>query len=63
MPFPITDWQFWLVTLIALVAAWFVLREVAPPGMMDRVLGRKKRGQRRASLTIEGKRAETKRTP
>ena len=57
MPFPIHDWQFWLVTAIAVVAAWFVLREVLPPPL----LGRKKRAQRKhANLTIEGKRTTSR---
>jgi len=47
---PVTDWQFWVVTLLALGAAWYILREVLP----FKFLRRKPKG-RAASLTIEGK--------
>jgi hypothetical protein len=46
------DWQFWIVTLAALCAAAWLLRGVIPG------LSRKKKGQKRATLTIGGKSIE-----
>ncbi len=50
-PFPLSDWQFWVATLLALVALGWLLRALIP---WRRLLGRKdkKRG-RRATLTLE----------
>lgn len=49
---PFADWQFWLVTLIALVALWLMLRPLLPP----RLGGKRGRGKRtRATLTIGGR--------
>jgi len=49
--FPIDDWQFWVVTGAAMVAAWWLLR-----GLLPRSLGgkRKRRG-RRTTLTVGGR--------
>lgn len=53
-PFPAHDWQFWVVTIIALVALAWLLRGVAPiPVLTER--WKRRRHQRRAALTIEGK--------
>jgi hypothetical protein len=50
MSMPVGDWQFWVVTGIAAVALWFVLREAVPWWPW------KRRGKgKAASLTIEGK--------
>lgn len=49
---PWGDWQFWVVTAIAGVALWFVLREVVPGKWWP--WKRKVRGKA-ASLTVEGK--------
>jgi hypothetical protein len=49
-PLPIHDWQFWVVTLIALFALWFVLRRALPA----RLGGRKSKGVK-TTLTIAGK--------
>lgn len=51
--FPIGDWQFWVVTVLALVAVLWLLRNVLP---IRRLLGRRKpSAKRRATLTIGGK--------
>jgi len=49
---PVHDWQFWVVTAIALVAAWLVLRMVVPARWWP---WKKRRAGRPASLTIGGK--------
>lgn len=48
---PLADPQFWIVTLVALCAAAWLLRKLLPA-----VLGRKhrKRGSTRATLTVGG---------
>jgi len=46
--FPVHDWQFWVATVIALAAAVWVVRGVAPVG------GRRGGGARRVKLTISG---------
>lgn len=50
MSLPWGDWQFWVVTVVAAAALWFVLREVVPGWPWKR----KKKGKA-ASLTVEGK--------
>ncbi|HMN95028.1 MAG TPA: hypothetical protein PKC43_00175 [Phycisphaerales bacterium] len=50
---PITDWQFWVATSIAAVAAWLVLRPIARPLLRRGVRGRGR--VRRTGLTIEGR--------
>jgi len=55
MSFPWRDWQFWVATIIALAAAWYVLRNLIPPGLLPPML-RKKPPAKKATLTIEGKR-------
>jgi hypothetical protein len=42
MSFPITDWQFWVATLLVLVGAAFLVRSLAP---------RRPRGKR-TTLTV-----------
>lgn len=47
---PIADWQFWVVSLVALIAAWVVLRPIVAP-----LLRRRPHVPRRkTALTIEG---------
>lgn len=46
---PVGDWQFWVVTLIAVVGVFVLLRVVKP----------KRKAKKRTSLTIEGR--QTKR--
>lgn len=50
MSIPWNDWQFWVVTGVALLALLYILREVIP----IKPFRRKAKG-RSASLTIEGK--------
>lgn len=53
--FPVADWQFWIVTVLAIGALWFVLRSVLPAK-----LGGKRGGVRkRTTLTISGKLPES----
>lgn len=59
MSFPIGDWQFWAVTVIALGALVWFLR-----GLLGAVMpGRraKRRRSKRATLTIEGRPAGERR--
>ncbi|MBX3364800.1 MAG: hypothetical protein KF866_08555 [Phycisphaeraceae bacterium] len=48
MPFPVHDWQFWVATLAAVGALWFLIRRLMPHR------ARRRKG-RRALLTVEGK--------
>ncbi|HVZ93224.1 MAG TPA: hypothetical protein VG797_01815 [Phycisphaerales bacterium] len=48
------DWQFWAVTAIFVLAAGWLLRGVLPiPVIRERL--RRKKHERRASLTVEGR--------
>lgn len=50
MSLPVGDWQFWVATVLAVAAAWYVLQHLLPfPGK------RRKRQRRRVSLTIGGR--------
>ncbi len=51
---PWHDWQFWVVSLIAVVAAWAVLRMLIPAGL----LGAKRTKATKAQLTVGGKPVE-----
>jgi hypothetical protein len=55
---PVHDWQFWVVSAIALVALVYLLRRVVPAGF----LGTKKPGTK-TSLTIGGKAIDAKSPP
>ena len=46
---PLNDWQFWVVTLIAAVGVFILIRVVKP----------KRKAKKRTTLTIEGR--QTKR--
>jgi hypothetical protein len=46
MSLPLSDWQFWVTTIVTLVALWFVARTLWP---------RKKRAKR-TNITVGGKR-------
>jgi hypothetical protein len=48
---PVHDWQFWVVTLIALIAAALVLRAIIPDKWQP---WRKKSKGSKATLTIGG---------
>jgi hypothetical protein len=58
---PWHDWQFWLVTAAALVAAWFVLRTVLPrrkdagPGCPGCGPGQAAARPRRTTLTVSAR--------
>lgn len=52
MKFPVHDWQFWVVTLAAVVAVGVILRAMLPAKINP--FKRKKVGQR-ATLTVGGK--------
>lgn len=56
--FPVSDWQFWVATLIALAAACFLLR--TPIASIHRLIRRKPKPpkQTRVSLTVEGDKAK-----
>jgi hypothetical protein len=51
---PIGDWQFWIVTALALVAGGYLLRNVLPVPFFSRRAARKKH-ERPAALTISAK--------
>ena len=51
MSVPWHDWQFWAVTLIALLALWWLARGLLPGAG-------KRRGRTKATLTVRGKRVE-----
>lgn len=56
-PLPVGDWQFWLVTALALIAAAWLLRGVLPiPSLRARL--RRKKQTKRATLTIDGRSVE-----
>ncbi len=46
MSFPVGDWQFWMVTALALGAAFVVIRTLVP---------RRRKRAKRATLTVEGR--------
>lgn len=52
--FPVGDWQFWAVTIIAALALGWLLRGVLRAGL-DRLRGRRGVRQRRATLTVKGR--------
>jgi hypothetical protein len=52
--FPISDWQFWVVTAVFLVAAAWLLKGVLPIPWLSKRAKRKK-GTKQVSLTIGGK--------
>lgn len=54
---PTGDWQFWLVTALALCAAGYLLRNVLPVPLLSK-RSRRRRHESRATLTVGGKRVE-----
>jgi len=58
MTFPITNWQFWLVTLLALAALLWMLRVLLPIPFLGRKLRDKRKGRSRVDLTIGGRDAD-----
>lgn len=55
--FPIHDWQFWVVTAIALAAAVWLLKGFIPVPWLSRRLKARKQ-TKSVALTIEGKARE-----
>ncbi len=52
-PLPVGDWQFWVVTVLAIIAAGWLLRGVLPiPALRARL--RRNKQTKRATLTIDG---------
>lgn len=49
--FPVGDWQFWIVTTVAIVAAVWLFRRLLP----KRLFGGHRRGGKPATLTIGGR--------
>lgn len=49
--FPVGDWQFWIVTTVAIVATIWLFRKLLP----KRVFGGRRRGGKPATLTIGGR--------
>ena len=54
---PVDDWQFWVATVIAIGAAYFVARMILPRGWFP---GGKKAPSRKVTLTIDGRPPEKK---
>lgn len=52
---PFGDWQFWVVTALALIAAGYLLRNVIPVPVLSR-RARRRKHESRATLTVGGKR-------
>ncbi len=60
MSFPIHDWQFWVVTALALAAAAWLVRGLIRFALHTR---KGKAPPKRATLTIEGRSASAKPRP
>ncbi len=58
MSLPWHDWQFWVVTAIFLFAGAWLLRGVLPIPILSRKHKRRRRGEKKATLTISGKPVE-----
>jgi hypothetical protein len=57
MTIPVDDWQFWVVTAAFVVALGWLLRGVVPIPIVSRRYRRRKR-QKRVTLTVGGKAAK-----
>jgi hypothetical protein len=56
---PVHDWQFWVATVIAIVALRHVLKMLFPSGLP--LIGKRKKGPvTRATLTVERKPVDQK---
>ena len=51
---PVGDWQFWVVSVLALVALVAVVRMIVPPSMWPKRFRRKAKGES-TTLTVGGK--------
>jgi len=54
---PFGDWQFWVVTILALGALGYLLRNILPVPFFSKRAKRKKH-ESRATLTVGGKRVD-----
>lgn len=54
MTLPLGDWQFWVTTALVVLAAAWILRGVVPVPILSR-RHRRKRSQRRVSITVGGR--------
>ena len=55
MSLPVHDWQFWVATAAFVCAAAWLLRGVLPIPILSRRARRRKRGEKKATLTVGGK--------
>lgn len=58
MALPIGDWQFWVATIVAILALWLVLRNLLPPGWLPFTKPRPK--ETKTSITIRGEPVDRK---
>jgi len=56
--FPVSDWQFWVGTLVVLIAALWIGR-----GLVRAFLPSRRKQQTKVTLTIGGEKAHAKRKP
>jgi hypothetical protein len=54
MSLPVGDWQFWVVTVVAVLALGWLTRNILPVPVLTR-RARAKRMQKRVSITVGGK--------
>lgn len=52
---PWNDWQFWIVTAVFVFAVAWLLRGIVPIPLLSRRHRRRRRGEKKATLTISGK--------
>ncbi|HYD01984.1 MAG TPA: hypothetical protein VEB22_12220 [Phycisphaerales bacterium] len=57
---PIGDWQFWVVTLLAVCALAYLLRNVLPVPFFSK-RARRRKHESRATLTVGGRQVEGRR--
>lgn len=55
MLLPWDDWQFWIVTAVFVFAVAWLLRGMLPIPILSRKHRRKRRGEKKATLTISGR--------
>ncbi|MGE3107103.1 MAG: hypothetical protein AB7G11_06140 [Phycisphaerales bacterium] len=55
MTLPVGDWQFWVATGAFVFAIAWLLRGVLPIPLLSRRAKRRRRGERKATLTISRK--------
>jgi hypothetical protein len=57
MSIPYQDWQFWVTTLLALIAGGYLLRNILPVPFFSR-RARARRQEKSATLTVSAKKHE-----